>query len=80
MVIQEINVIKGLKRNKVNMAAYIRKKHLSHNYFHSSNNYTQEKIITICNDTGVSLFDVCEDSRFQKYYNDKGELIKIEKI
>ena len=39
-----------------------------------------DRLYLISSVTGVSVYDFLEDERFKKYYDEKGELTRIERI
>lgn len=69
-----------LKKKGLTINELAKRLNLQPRFFAELTCFKLDRLTDICNAIDVSLFDVLEDDKFNKFYNDKGELIKIEKI
>ena len=70
-----------IKKNKLSIDSLCKQMKVNRNYFNQINSNTGlEKIERICNELNISIYDIVDDQQFQKYYNESGKLIKIERL
>lgn len=69
-----------LKRKGITIGELSKRLRLNHRFFAEMTCIKIERLQDICNASSLSMFDVIEDENFRKYYNQSGELIKIERI
>lgn len=53
---------------------------LKRKFFPETKSMSIDRMYTICSKTGLSIYELVEDERFKKYYNESGELIRIDRI
>lgn len=71
---------KELKRNRIPLKFVAQVLNLKPRFFSEMTCIKIDRLQDIADASGLSLFNLIEDPNFKKYYNSKGELIKIEKI
>lgn len=74
---QRIKTIMKEKRISVNKLCDTMK--VNRNYLRETNQYTYERISVIAKALNVTIYDIIDIEGWTKLYNEKGELIKIER-
>lgn len=76
----KIKIKKILKRKGLTVNELANRLNLNPRFFAELSCIKLDRLKVMCKAIDVSIFDVLEDENFKKLYNDKGELIKIERI
>lgn len=69
-----------LKRKGISIKDLASKLSLSPRFFSEMKCIKIERLMSICNVTGISIYQFIDDDNFDKFYNKSGELIKIDRI
>lgn len=69
-----------LKERGIKIKDLAKSLHLEPRFFSDMLCIKLERLHDISRATGISVYDMITDDNFKRYYNEKGELIKIEKV
>ena len=70
---------KVLKSNGFLIQDIAKRLNLTNRFFSDMQCIKIDRLIDISNATGISLYEFIEDDNFNRYYNNDGKLIKIER-
>lgn len=76
----KIKIKKILKRKGLTINELANTLNLNLRFFAELSCIKLDRLKDICKVIDVSIFEVLEDENFKKLYNNKGEIIKIERI
>ena len=53
---------------------------VNRNFLRETNQFTYGVLASVCKHLGVSVYELIEDENFKRMYDDKGVLIRIDRI
>lgn len=65
---------------KISVETLTTKLGVNRNFLRETNQFTYELMSKISEHLGVTVYELIEDDKFQRLYNDAGELVRIERI